>query len=76
MQEDAAPRELDALGLGHLAPVIGRAGGGALLALDDAELRALGEACFEIAVVRSWSRAQQQQQQQQGDAREEENEEG
>ena len=50
--EDAAPRELAALGLGHLAPVIGRAGGGALMALENAELRALGAACFEIAVVR------------------------
>ena len=45
---------LDALGLGHLALVIGRAGGQTLLALSDAELRDLSAACLEVAVVRSW----------------------
>ena len=77
MQEDSdAARELAALGLGHLAPVIGRAGGGALMALENAELRALGAACFEIAVVREGRAQQQHRQHKQGDAREEESEEG
>ena len=45
--------QLVALGLGHLAPVIGRAGGETLLSLSDAALRELSAACLEVAVVRS-----------------------
>ena len=46
------------------------------MALENAELRALGAACFEIAVVREGRAQQQHRQHKQGDAREEESEEG